>query len=77
MVFLLVFVTIIDVPALIVLGAWFVVQLAASHEALYHAGSGGVAWWAHVGGFVAGVVLMPVFSLMAGGPKNEDYVIAD
>ena len=76
LVFLLVFVTIIDVPALIVLGAWFVVQLLAGQESLYHAGSGGVAWWAHVGGFVAGVALMPVFSLMAGGTKNEDYTIA-
>ncbi len=71
LVFLVIFVTIIDVPALVVLGAWFVGQLVAGHQALYHAGTGGVAWWAHVGGFVAGMVLMPTFSLLVGGGKEK------
>ena len=77
LVFLLIFVTIIDVPALVVLGVWFLVQLLAGHEALYHAGSGGVAWWAHVGGFLAGVALMPVFGMVAGGTKHEEETIAN
>ena len=59
LVFLVIFVTIIDVPALMVFGAWFLAQVVAGHESLYHSGAGGVAWWAHVGGFVAGMVLMP------------------
>ena len=71
LVFLVIFVTIIDVPALFVLGAWFVRQLVAGHQSLYHAGTGGVAWWAHVGGFVAGMVLMPLFSLLVGGTRND------
>ncbi len=75
LVFLLIFVTIIDVPALVVLGAWFVAQLVAGQESLRQATAGGVAWWAHVGGFVAGVVLMPLLSLVAGGSQNEEHTI--
>ncbi|HEX4841626.1 MAG TPA: rhomboid family intramembrane serine protease, partial [bacterium] len=30
------------------------------------AGGGGVAWWAHVGGFVTGIVLVPIFSRRRG-----------
>ncbi len=39
------------VPAVIFLGIWFVMQL------LYSALGGNVAWWAHIGGFVAGIFL--------------------
>lgn len=77
LIFLLIFVTIIDVPALIVLGVWFVAQVVAGHEALYHSGAGGVAWWAHIGGFVAGLVLMPVFSVVVGRAKPEDQATVD
>ena len=75
LIFLLLFVTIIDVPALFVLGAWFVAQVVAGHHSLYHAGSGGVAWWAHVGGFIAGMILMPLFSMMTHGTTTTDRVI--
>jgi len=43
-------------PALVVLGFWFVLQLA--NNVLVPQGQGGVAWGAHVGGFVAGMVLI-------------------
>ncbi len=64
LVFLVVFVTLLDVPALIVLGVWFIGQLVSAQQALGAAAqmSGGVAWWAHVGGFVAGAVLMPLWA---------------
>jgi membrane associated rhomboid family serine protease len=29
-----------------------------------------VAWWAHVGGFIAGMVLMPLFSHLTGGTDH-------
>ncbi len=45
-----------QVPAAVVLGFWFVMQLISG--AFSSAASGGVAWLAHVGGFIAGVVLM-------------------
>ena len=46
-------------PAGIVLALWFVVQIGSSLMA--PDGSGGVAWFAHIGGFVAGMVLIPFF----------------
>ena len=47
------------VPALIVLGLWFLFQLLDGLRS--PSGEGGVAFWAHVGGFVAGMVLLPLF----------------
>jgi membrane associated rhomboid family serine protease len=50
-----------DVPALIFLGVWFVEQLfAGTAWALspLAAQAGGVAWWGHVGGFLAGALLV-------------------
>ncbi len=50
---------IVYVPAMFVLGFWFVLQLIST--ALSDAGQGGVAFGAHIGGFVAGMVLIPLF----------------
>ncbi|MGE0151101.1 MAG: rhomboid family intramembrane serine protease [Reyranellaceae bacterium] len=53
-------ITVVHMRAIVVLGLWFVLQLV--NAALAPVGEeGGVAFWAHVGGFVAGMVLMPVF----------------
>jgi membrane associated rhomboid family serine protease len=46
-------------PAMVVLGFWFVLQLINS--ALADPGKGGVAFGAHIGGFIAGMVLLPLF----------------
>jgi membrane associated rhomboid family serine protease len=46
------------VPAAFVIGFWFLLQLIQGIGAISPAASGGVAWWAHVGGFVAGLVLV-------------------
>ncbi|HXG78532.1 MAG TPA: rhomboid family intramembrane serine protease [Methyloceanibacter sp.] len=54
-----VFVTITHVPAVIVLGLWFLTQIASA--AFTQSETGGVAFWAHVGGFVAGMALVPFF----------------
>jgi membrane associated rhomboid family serine protease len=51
-------------PAWIILGYWFVVQFltgAASTITYAHQNAGGVAVWAHVGGFLAGLVLIKLF----------------
>ena len=45
------------VPASIVLGLWFVLQLFSGFLSLGGPDVGGVAFWAHIGGFVAGVVM--------------------
>jgi len=53
------------VPAWLMLGYWFVEQFlsgAATSIADTHQTTGGVAFWAHVGGFVAGVLMIKMFS---------------
>ncbi len=58
LVVLFVFITRIAVPAYLMLGYWFLLQLFGGSAAQ---GEGGVAFWAHVGGFVAGAVLISMF----------------
>jgi membrane associated rhomboid family serine protease len=77
LVFLVIFVTIIDVPALVYLGAWFVGQVMAGQESLHAAGAGGVAWWAHVGGFLAGMVLTPFLNVLLGDTAKKEAAPAD
>lgn len=60
LVFLGFFLSYIEVPALLMLVYWLIWQLAGALPALQGA-AGGVAFWAHVGGFVAGLVLVGVF----------------
>jgi membrane associated rhomboid family serine protease len=54
------FLRIVELPALIYLGFWFISQLFNGLFALSAAAfqSGGVAWWAHIGGFVFGLAVI-------------------
>lgn len=54
------YVTRVVIPAIWMLGYWFVLQLAGGLPSIGQEG-GGVAFWAHIGGFAAGVVLIFVF----------------
>ena len=65
---LLIFLQIMALPALVVLGLWFVVQLFTGSFALVTGATGGVAWWAHIGGFAFGVLFMAIFG-GAGRPS--------
>ena len=58
-VWIFVFVRLIAVPAVIVLGLWFLLQLLNALGSA--AGEPGVAFWAHVGGFVLGMALVALF----------------
>jgi membrane associated rhomboid family serine protease len=50
-----------EVPAILFAAFWFVTQMMAGLAALYMPEeTGGIAWWAHAGGFVAGLVLTPL-----------------
>jgi rhomboid family protein len=50
-----------EVPAIVFAGLWFLIQvLQGTAELFMPSGVGGIAWWAHVGGFVAGIALTPV-----------------
>jgi membrane associated rhomboid family serine protease len=53
----LVFIFVIPIPAVFILGYWFLLQFLAGISALGASASGGVAWWAHVGGFLLGMLL--------------------
>jgi membrane associated rhomboid family serine protease len=60
LIFLGIFITRIKVPAFMMLGYWFLLQLLGGLPSLQDE-SGGVAVWAHAGGFVAGMILIFVF----------------
>ncbi len=50
------FIQIVEIPAFFFLGFWFLLQFLSGSAAFFsYQGSGGVAWWAHIGGFAAGV----------------------
>jgi len=78
LVVLIVFFTVIELPALVVLGVWFLGQVLEATHAV-EMGSGpfayrsGVAWWAHIGGFVFGALVMPVLSALVepSGPSGR------
>ncbi len=68
LVFLGFFITTVRIPALVYLPLWFLIQfvsgLASLGAATGTSGTGGVAWFAHIGGFIAGPLL---FFLLGGG----------
>ena len=61
---LFIFFTVIEIPAVVFLGLWFLLQFLSGTVSLgREASTGGVAWWAHVGGFIAGIVLLKLFTI--------------
>jgi membrane associated rhomboid family serine protease len=56
-VLMLFFVFLVPVPAYFVLGYWFLLQFLSGIGQFGAAASGGVAWWAHIGGFLMGMVI--------------------
>jgi membrane associated rhomboid family serine protease len=58
-VFLIIFFDIVEIPAVFFLGLWFLLQLLSGVGSLAfsNAGGGGIAFWAHIGGFVVGVLI--------------------
>lgn len=66
LIFLGFYVTTVAVPAIGMLGYWFILQVAGGLPKLQGAG-GGIAFWAHIGGFLAGLALV-------GPMHREDYL---
>jgi membrane associated rhomboid family serine protease len=59
---LFLFLHLMTVPARVVLGFWFVIQIASGAFSLAHSGMhGGVAWWAHIVGFAGGIAIFNLF----------------
>ena len=52
------FFTTIEIPAVVMLFYWFAIQFFSGAASFGAESSGGVAWWAHIGGFVAGAALI-------------------
>ena len=71
LIFIIIIFTIIELPALVVLGLWFLLQVlyGASDLAQPLARQRGVAYFAHIGGFVFGLVLIKLFA----NRVHEDY----
>jgi membrane associated rhomboid family serine protease len=72
-VFIIIFFTILELPALVVLGLWFLIQLLYGAAELGQpvGGGGGVAYFAHVGGFLFGLLAIKLFADRA----QEDYEV--
>ncbi len=58
---LVIFFTIVELPAFVVIAIWIVLQFIPALSALGGQSEGGVAYWAHIGGFLAGLVLAFAF----------------
>src|SRR5881409_2153798 len=56
------FFTTVTLPAYVILGYWFLLQLLMGTVGALSRAQGGVAFWAHVGGFVTGLVLIKLFA---------------
>lgn len=64
---IIVFLQVIELPAFLFLGLWFLLQVFSGINSLgLGADAGGVAWWAHIGGFAAGALLL----LLARGRRR-------
>jgi membrane associated rhomboid family serine protease len=68
-VFIIIIFTIIELPALLVLGFWFLLQLLPAFSEPVSDTGGGVAYFAHIGGFVFGLLLIKLFA----NNVHEDY----
>ena len=51
----------VDLPAVLYLALWFLMQIVSGVSSHVAQTGAGVAWWAHIGGFVAGVLMLPFF----------------
>jgi membrane associated rhomboid family serine protease len=67
LIFIIFFITLLELPALLVLGAWFALQLLDASSAT--GGGGGVAYFAHIGGFLFGLIAIKLFATRA----DPDY----
>ena len=71
LVILIVFITIIELPALLILGLWFLFQLYDASQPIGGEG-GGIAYFAHIGGFLFGLAAVKLFANRQN-PHYESY----
>jgi membrane associated rhomboid family serine protease len=66
-----IFFTVVEIPAFVFLGIWFLIQFASGALSLGSTSAlgGGVAWWAHIGGFLAGMLFLRLFAPRGGARR--------
>jgi membrane associated rhomboid family serine protease len=73
LIFLGFFINMVRIPAVLLLGFWFVLQLFSGVMSLGGPEMGGVAFWAHIGGFVGGMLLVRLFARPKPTPVYQAY----
>jgi len=76
-IFIVIFFTLIEIPAVFVLGFWFVQQVLFGAYDLSQptGGGGGVAYFAHIGGFVFGLVAIKAFAQRVKEPPSSRFPV--
>jgi membrane associated rhomboid family serine protease len=71
-IFIIFFFTILELPAMLILGFWFLEQVAFGAYGVANpaGGGGGVAYFAHIGGFIFGLAAIKLFA-----SRKKDYVV--
>jgi membrane associated rhomboid family serine protease len=74
LVFVFFFITTIDVPAVLMLLYWFFIQIFNGIGTIgySHLSQGGTAWFAHVGGFIAGIILVNLLGTRQKYMRRQD-----
>jgi len=57
---LVIFIQVVRIPAIIVLGYWILIQVLSGFAEFGSGTGGGIAWFAHIGGFIAGFILITI-----------------
>lgn len=70
---LFIFFTTVNIPAVLFLGFWFLTQFYSGLAALGSVTMGGVAWWAHIGGFMFGLLMVRRFLFRPLRPLATNY----
>ena len=73
--FIFIFITFIEIPAPVMLAYWFVIQLFSGLGSIAqtHISQGGVAFFAHVGGFISGMLLVKILGTNDRYSRRRDY----
>ena len=66
--------TIVEIPAMLFLIFWFLSQLYSGWFSIQGGGASGIAWWAHIGGFVFGLIMVFLFRRRPANPNYQSRV---
>jgi membrane associated rhomboid family serine protease len=69
------FFPVVEIPAFFFLGIWFLLQFLSGAATIGQTSAltGGVAWWAHIGGFLAGMILLKL--IMPRGSARRPIIV--